>query len=100
MCPKLVGCVAVRLKTTAEASAGTPETPATWNERVAFELNGVLERVSIKRAGPAGTNAPGTAGVPLFFWSGLSLIVGVGYTLSATACWLFGSQARLQGAAS
>lgn len=42
--------------------------------------------------GPAPT--PGTAGTPLFFWSGLALIVGVGFTLSAVACWLFGSQAR------
>ncbi|MFP5367305.1 MAG: phosphatase PAP2 family protein, partial [Actinomycetes bacterium] len=48
----------------------------------------------VQWVGPA--PVPGTAGVPLFFWSGLSLIVGVGYTLSAIACWLFGSQARLR----
>jgi hypothetical protein len=29
----------------------------------------------------------------LYFWSGLSLIVGVGYVLSALACWLFSMQA-------
>ncbi|SDH50453.1 PAP2 superfamily protein [Arthrobacter subterraneus] len=51
--------------------------------------------VYVQLSGPA--PVPGTAGVPLFFWSGLSLIVGVGYTLSATACWLFGWQARLYG---
>ena len=48
----------------------------------------------VQAIGPA--PIPGTARVPLFFWSGLSLIVGIGYTLSATACWLFGSQARLR----
>lgn len=50
--------------------------------------------VSVQAIGPA--PVPGTAGIPLFFWSGLSLIIGVGFTLSATACWLFGSQARLR----
>ncbi|WAP52435.1 PA-phosphatase [Arthrobacter sp. ATA002] len=29
----------------------------------------------------------------LYFWSGLSLIVGVGYVLSGMACWLFSMQA-------
>ncbi|MCC9195636.1 phosphatase PAP2 family protein [Arthrobacter sp. zg-Y820] len=29
----------------------------------------------------------------LYFWSGLSLIIGVGYVLSALACWLFSMQA-------
>lgn len=48
----------------------------------------------VQAIGPA--PVPGTAGVPLFFWSGLSLIVGTGYTLSGTACWLFGAQARLR----
>ncbi|MHA7246400.1 phosphatase PAP2 family protein [Arthrobacter tecti] len=48
----------------------------------------------VQLIGPA--PVPGTANVPLFFWSGLALIVGVGFTLSATACWLFASQARLR----
>jgi hypothetical protein len=48
----------------------------------------------VQAIGPA--PVPGTAGIPLFFWSGLSLIVGVGFALSATACWLFGWQARLR----
>lgn len=38
---------------------------------------------------------PGTAPVPMFFWSGLTLIVGVGFTLSAAAGWLFAAQARM-----
>lgn len=46
----------------------------------------------VQSTGPAPD--PGTAGVPLFFWSGLFLIVGVGYTLSAAAGSLFGHQAR------
>lgn len=29
----------------------------------------------------------------LFFWSGLALIIGVGYLLAALACWLFTTQA-------
>lgn len=39
---------------------------------------------------------PGSASVPLFFWSGLSLIVGAGFTLSAAAGCLFGIQTRLE----
>lgn len=46
----------------------------------------------VQMIGPA--PVPGTAGVPLFFWSGLALIVGVGFTLSGMAAWLFASQAR------
>lgn len=38
---------------------------------------------------------PGTASVPLFFWSGLAWIVGTGFTLSAAAGWLFAAQARI-----
>lgn len=45
----------------------------------------------VQLIGPA--PVPGTARLPLFFWSGLSLIVGAGYTLSASAAWLFSSQA-------
>ena len=42
---------------------------------------------------------PGTASVPLFFWSGLAWIVGTGFTLSAAAGWLFAAQARIVGPA-
>ncbi|WP_028279548.1 phosphatase PAP2 family protein [Arthrobacter sp. H5] len=48
----------------------------------------------VQSIGPA--PVPGTASIPLFFWSGLSLIVGVGFTLTAVASWLFGAQARLR----
>jgi hypothetical protein len=48
--------------------------------------------LSVQAAGPA--PAPGTAGVPLFFWSGLTCIVGVGFALSASVGWLFAAQAR------
>lgn len=47
----------------------------------------------VQAIGPAPD--PGSARIPLFFWSGLSLIVGVGFTLSAAAGWLFGVQDRL-----
>ncbi|WP_035771418.1 phosphatase PAP2 family protein [Arthrobacter sp. Br18] len=47
----------------------------------------------VQAIGPAPN--PGSARLPLFFWSGLSLIGGVGFTLSAAAGWLFGVQARL-----
>ncbi|WP_323959237.1 phosphatase PAP2 family protein [Arthrobacter sp. JZ12] len=50
--------------------------------------------VSVQLAGPA--PVPGTAGIPLFFWFGLALIIGVGFTLSAVACWFFSAQARLR----
>lgn len=50
--------------------------------------------VYVQLIGPA--PVPGTASVPLFFWSGLALIVGVGFTLSAVTCWLFSAQARLR----
>ncbi|WP_026532917.1 phosphatase PAP2 family protein [Arthrobacter sp. H41] len=46
----------------------------------------------VQAIGPA--PEPGSARIPLFFWSGLSLIVGVGFTLSGAAGWLFGVQAR------
>ncbi|MPY09989.1 phosphatase PAP2 family protein [Arthrobacter bussei] len=48
--------------------------------------------VSVQAAGPAAV--PGTATVPLFFWWGLTWIVGVGFTLSGAAGWLFAAQAR------
>ncbi len=48
--------------------------------------------LSVQAIGPA--PMPGTARLPLFFWSGLALIVGVGFTLSAAAGWLFAAQAR------
>jgi hypothetical protein len=47
----------------------------------------------VQEIGPA--PVPGTARLPLFFWAGLSSIVGAGFTLSAAAGWLFGAQARL-----
>lgn len=46
---------------------------------------------SVHVIGPA--SEPGTATVPLFFWWGLGWIVGVGFTLSAAAGWLFAAQA-------
>ncbi|KNC15054.1 hypothetical protein AC792_15395 [Arthrobacter sp. RIT-PI-e] len=48
---------------------------------------------SVQAIGPA--PVPGTARLPLFFWSGLALIVGTGFSLSAAAGWLFASQAVL-----
>ncbi|RJT83114.1 phosphatase PAP2 family protein [Arthrobacter cheniae] len=47
---------------------------------------------SVQAIGPA--PVPGTATLPLFFWWGLAWIVGVGFTLSAAAGWLFADQAR------
>jgi len=47
--------------------------------------------LSVQAIGPA--PVPGTARLPLFFWSGLALIIGVGFTLSAAAGWLFAAQA-------
>jgi membrane-associated phospholipid phosphatase len=55
-------------------------------------LSGVLY-LWVQEIGPA--PVPGTARLPLFFWAGLSSIVGAGFTLSAAAGWLFGAQARL-----
>lgn len=55
-------------------------------------LSGVLY-LSVQAVGPAAE--PGTAGVPLFFWSGLAWIVGVGFTMSGAAGWLFAAQSRL-----
>lgn len=48
--------------------------------------------LSVRAIGPA--PEPGTAIVPLFFWWGLAWIVGIGFTLSAAAGWLFAAQAR------
>lgn len=48
--------------------------------------------LSVQAIGP--TPDPGTASVPLFFWWGLTWIVGVGFTLAAAAGWLFAAQAR------
>ncbi|TKV26372.1 PA-phosphatase [Arthrobacter sp. NamB2] len=47
----------------------------------------------VQAIGPA--PEPGTASVPLFFWSGLAWIVGTGFTLVAAAGWLFSAQARV-----
>lgn len=52
----------------------------------------VLLYGSVQAIGPA--PVPGTAAVPLFFWWGLTWIVGVGFTLAAAAGWLFAAQAR------
>ena len=38
-------------------------------------------------------NAAAVTTVPLYFWAGLALIVGVGFLISALACWLFSQQA-------
>lgn len=65
-----------------------------WVAGVAGLLLSVALYFFVQVIGPA--PVPGTAGVPLFFWSGFALIVGVGFTLSATACWLFASEARLR----
>ena len=55
-------------------------------------LSGVLYLL-VQQIGPA--PVPGTARVPIFYWAGLSSIVGTGFTLAASACWLFGAQARV-----
>ncbi len=55
-------------------------------------LSGVLYLL-VQQIGPA--PVPGTARVPMFYWAGLSSIVGTGFTLAAAAGWLFGAQARL-----
>ncbi|MFC3300262.1 phosphatase PAP2 family protein [Arthrobacter agilis] len=54
-------------------------------------VSGVLY-FAVQAIGPA--PVPGTATLPLFFWWGLTWIVGVGFTLSAAAGWLFSAQAR------
>ena len=51
MCPNDVGRVTVRLKTTAETFAGTPATPAAWNDTEENEPTGAELRVSRSRAG-------------------------------------------------
>lgn len=38
-------------------------------------------------------SAPLATGAPLYFWSGLALIVGVGFVISALGSWLFSQQA-------
>ena len=38
-------------------------------------------------------SAPVATAAPLYFWAGLALIVGVGFLISALACWLFSQQA-------
>lgn len=52
----------------------------------------VILYLSVQASGPA--VLPGTATVPLFFWSGLAWIVGTGFTLAAAAGWLFAAQVR------
>lgn len=63
-----------------------------WAAGVAGLALGVILYLYVQMIGPA--PVPGTARIPLFFWSGLSMIVGVGFTLSAAAGCLFGHQAR------
>lgn len=67
-----------------------------WAAGVAGLALGVILYLYVQMIGPA--PVPGTARMPLFFWSGLSMIVGVGFTLSAAAGCLFGHQARRRGA--
>ena len=38
-------------------------------------------------------SAPVVTAAPLYFWAGLALIAGVGFLISALACWLFSQQA-------
>ncbi|MHA7277210.1 phosphatase PAP2 family protein [Arthrobacter sp. HLT1-21] len=63
-----------------------------WAAGVAGLALGVVLYLYVQLIGPA--PMPGTAQIPLFFWSGLSMIVGVGFTLSAAAGCLFAHQAR------
>lgn len=63
-----------------------------WAAGVAGLALGVILYLYVQLIGPA--PVPGTARIPLFFWCGLSMIVGVGFTLSAAAGCLFGHQAR------
>ncbi|WP_024476346.1 MULTISPECIES: phosphatase PAP2 family protein [unclassified Arthrobacter] len=63
-----------------------------WAAGVAGLALGVILYLYVQLIGPA--PVPGTARIPLFFWSGLSMIVGVGFTLSAAASCLFSHQAR------
>ncbi len=49
--------------------------------------------LSVLAIGPA--PEPGTANIPLFFWWGLTWIIGAGFALAAAAGWLFSAQARV-----
>ncbi|CAA9260737.1 MAG: Phosphoesterase, PA-phosphatase related [uncultured Arthrobacter sp.] len=66
-----------------------------WVVGLAGLVLSALLYVLVQQIGPA--PVPGTARVPLFFWAGLSSIVGTGFTLAGAAGWLFTSQARITG---
>ncbi|MHA7154027.1 phosphatase PAP2 family protein [Arthrobacter sp. TMN-50] len=63
-----------------------------WAAGVAGLALGMILYLYVQLIGPA--PVPGTAQIPLFFWSGLSMILGVGFTLSGAAGCLFAHQAR------